>query len=171
MHIYPSRSAAKTGGSVSKVLKDWLRTHPESLSFPVVWRDLAEVVNSRKQFHTLDKKDAFEAEISHDRLGSVIQINNGSLPIQLQKCQILDLWLHIRDLGVCIPQVMPSGLDFHSKYIIPLLAELPYMEPIRQSEDEAHLMKDDAIGLLLKLHFNGRPHIGSVESRQIEMVV
>ena len=44
---------------------------------------------------------------------------------------------------------MPSGLDEHSDYVLPLLARLPYLEPIHQSQGANRLTQRNS-GLLLK---------------------
>ena len=62
---------------------------------------------------------------------------------------MLDLWQQVRDLGICIPDIMPACLDFHAEYVVSLLAELPYFEPIRQASRDTRLTRN-ALGLLLK---------------------
>ena len=174
IHVY-SGSGFEPEHRVPKATKEWLRAQPESLAFTEVWDDLVGVVESERHFVLLDGKETFAAEVFHDTEGGGIKIDNGIVRIPLHKEQLLDLWQQVRDLGICIPQIMPGGLDFHSGYVIVLLAELPYFEPIRQANRDTKLTKN-AVGLLLKpsqsTHYTVSQDVSSVkaESRQLQLV-
>ena len=133
---------------VPAATKKWLRSQPQSLAFTEVWDDLVDMVKSTRQFTTTGDKAPFTAEIFRDEEGGGIRINSGGAPVFLHKEQLLDLWQQIRGLGLCIPDIMPSGLDMHSEYVLPLLAELPYMKSVRQANKDTRLTKRTT-GLLL----------------------
>ncbi len=127
----------------------WLRGQPQSLAFTEVWDDLVASLDHDKQFVTLDdKNERFTAAIFRDAEGGII-IDTGTERLRLHKEQLMDLWQQIRDLGICIPRAMPSGLDWHSKYLLPLLADLPYLRQIRQADKDSRLTRN-AIGLLFR---------------------
>ena len=148
IHMHDPNAVAAREHRVPDVTKEWLRSEPQSLAFTEVWDDLVEVVTSKRQFTTIDDKARFAAEIFCDEEGGGIRIDHGGDPVLLHKEQLLDLWQQIRGLGLCIPDIMPSGLDVHSEYVLPLLAELPYMKSVRQANKDTRLTKR-ATGLLL----------------------
>jgi O-acetyl-ADP-ribose deacetylase (regulator of RNase III) len=175
IHVSSSRAGFKPEHKVPKATKEWLRTQPESLAFTEVWDDLVRVIISKKQFATLDGNETFEAVVFDDAEGGGIKIVDAENPLRFHKEQLIDLWQQVRELGICIPQIMPSCLDFHTEYIVGLLAELEYFEPIRQASRDTKLTKN-AVGLLLKpsqsTHYAVSRNVSSVEteSRQLQLV-
>lgn len=166
IHVASSRTGFKPEHKVPKATKEWLRTQPESLAFTEVWDDLVSVIVSKKQFATLDGNETFEAVGFDDAEGGGIEVVNAENPLRFHKEQLLDLWQQVRDLGICIPQILPSGLDFHSEYVLGLLAELPYFEPIRQANKDTQLNRN-AVGLLLKPS-QSTPHAASRSVPSVE---
>ena len=175
IHVVYSRDGFKPEHRVPKETKEWLREQPGSLAFDTVWEDLIEIVRSKDQFSTLGRKETFAAVVFPDDEGGGIEIGSFDPPVRLHKEQLLDLWQQIRDLGICIPQILPSGLDFHSEYVVGLLAELPYFEPIRQANRDTQLTRN-AVGLLLKPSLsthNATSRDGSsneAQARQLQLV-
>ena len=175
IHVASSRAGFKPEHRVPKATKEWLRSQPESLAFTEVWDDLVGIVESKRQFNSPDGKETFTAAVFHDAEGGGIQIDNPTGEVLLHKEQLLDLWQQVREMGICIPDIMPGGLDFHSSYIVPLLAELPYFNPIRQSQKDAQLTRN-AIGLLLNLSLNVRNEVSveapstETETKQLQLV-
>ena len=155
IHIHTPNAGAAREHRVPDATKKGLREQPQSLAFTEVWDDLVEVVQSTRQFATMDDKVRFAAEMFLDEEGGGIRIVSDDTPVLLHKEQLLDLWQQIRGLGLCIPGIMPSGLDVHSEYVLPLLAELPYMKSVRQANKDTRLTKR-AIGLLLMSYLKGK---------------
>ena len=167
-----SRTGFKPEHSVPKATKEWLRTHPQTLAFIEVWDDLIGVVESKRLFNTLDGKESFTADVFHDAEGGGIHISDIGSPVFFHKEQLLDLWQQVREMGICIPHIMPGGLDFHSAYVVSLLAELPYFTPIRQANKDTQLTRN-AVGLLLKpVSTSSTRETVSIESdiRQLQLV-
>ena len=170
IHVAYSGAGFKPEHKVPKATKEWLREKPGSLAFAEVWDDLVGIVRSKKQFATLDGNQMFDADVFDDTEGGGIQINGVGYSIRFHKEQLLDLWQQIRGMGICIPQIMPGGLDFHSAYIVGLLAELEYFEPIRQAESDTKLM-GNADGLLLKLYLQpSETASNESDTRQLQLV-
>jgi hypothetical protein len=46
---------------------------------------------------------------------------------------MLDLWQSVRTYGFCVARMMPAGLDLLAPYIMPLMAQLEYMNPVKLS--------------------------------------
>ena len=170
IHVASSRTGAKPEHRVPKDTKEWLRSQPQSLAFTEVWDDLVDIVETKRQFGTLDGRETFTADVFHDSEDGGIQINISTDQVLLHKEQLLDLWQQVRDMGICIPDIMPSGLDFHSAYIVPLLVELPYFDLIRQANRDTQLTRN-AVGLLLKPSLNTRDAVPiESDSRQLQLV-
>ena len=149
VHLFQASSSIVPEHLNPVATKKWLRSQPQSLAFAEVWDDLVAVIGTKRQFVTLDEEEHFTVKIFYDDDGGGIQINEGPEAFLLHKEQLLDLWQQIRDVGLCIPQIMPSGLDRHSNYILPLLVELPYLRQIHQAGKDTELNKN-AIGLLFQ---------------------
>ena len=173
IHVASSRTGANKlppEHRVPKDTKEWLRSQPQSLAFTEVWDDLVDIVETKRQFGTLDGRETFTADVFHDSEDGGIQINISTDQVLLHKEQLLDLWQQVRDMGICIPDIMPSGLDFHSAYIVPLLVELPYFDLIRQANRDTQLTRN-AVGLLLKPSLNTRDAVPiESDSRQLQLV-
>ena len=170
IHVTSSRTGFKPEHKVPKATKEWLRAQPETLAFTEVWDDLVGIVETKRQFGTLDGRETFTADVFHDSEDGGIQVNSSTDQVLLHKEQLLDLWQQVRDMGICIPDIMPSGLDFHSAYIVPLLVELPYFDLIRQANRDTQLTRN-AIGLLLKPSLNTRDTTPiESDSRQLQLV-
>ena len=147
---------------------DWIRAQPRSLAFSEVWSELVAAIRADSTFATTNGEETFEAGVFDDADGGGVEISGISSPISIHKEQLLDLWQQIRDLGICIPDIMPSGLDGHSDYVLPLLARLPYLEPIRQSERANRLTRSN-LGLLLKSEHAGQESMQS-SSPQLKLL-
>ena len=171
IHVTYSGSGFKPEHRVPKATRKWLREQPGSLAFAEVWDDLVGIVGAKKQFATLDGNKTFEAVVVDDAEGGGIEIIDIENPVFFHKEQLLDLWQQVRNLGICIPQIMPSGLDFHSAYIIPLLAELSYFRLIGQAESDNQLT-GNASGLLFLEPSHKANDTASVEpeARQLQLV-
>ncbi len=161
LEIFIHLSAAETLGEpehrVPEETIDWIRTQPRSLAFSEVWSDLHKTIESDSTFATIDGKEVFEVDFFDDADGGGLEIRGTHCPVLVHKDQLLDLWQQIRDLGICIPDIMPRGLDRDSTYILPLFARLPYLEPIRQS-DRANRLTRNHSGLLLKSELASQEH-------------
>ena len=174
IHLSPKGSSFVPEHTDPKATREWLRSEPQSLAFAEVWDDIVAAIGSQKHLSTLDNQESFTAEIFDDSDGGGIRIDEEPDAIMLHKEQMLDLWQQIRDVGLCIPDVMPGGLDRHADYVLPLLAELPYLKPIRQADRDTALNKS-AIGLLVQPYgkpraLTGAPPEVHALSQQLQLV-
>ena len=169
IHVVPTRASERQPEHrVPRETEKWLRSEPTSLAFSEMWSDLMQVVRTKCDFETVDGKEVFTAHVFDDEKGDGLRVAGSGDPVLLYREQFIDLWQQIRDMGICIPQIMPSGLDLQPGYVLPLLAELPYLELVRQSRAASRLSKN-AVGLLL------RPpameiHHSTEEPRQLNLV-
>jgi len=150
IHTASARSPMISEHLSPKETKAWLRSEPESLAFTEVWEDLANIVAEETAFSTLDGQEHFTVELfESDDEDRGLKISLSTETVYVYKDQLLDLWQQIRDIGLCIPRIMPSGLDIHARHLLPLLSKLPYMRLIAQANHESELSIDSA-GLLLR---------------------
>ena len=147
IHVVPAQSTYTPEHVDPKETRKWLRSQPQSLAFSEVWGDIVKVVQSGEHLRTLDGMEVFSTELLQEE-GKGIIVHSSTGDIELHKEQLLDLWQQIRDVGVCMPQIMPSGLDMQSRYVMPILAKLDYFRPILQTTSDT--LKSDSFGLLLK---------------------
>ena len=168
IHIIPSAKVQTPEHRVPKDIAKWLRTQPESLAFSEVWSDLVSIIASKREFETLDGKCTFAVDVFDDDDGGGVHISSGDSSLSLHREQFVVLWQQIRDMGICIPQIMPSGLDIQSEYLLPLLSHLSYLEPVRQSKYSTRLTRD-AVGLLLKT-FPNDMKTDKIEDRQLQLI-
>ena len=147
---------------------NWMRAQPRAMAFGQVWSDLVATIEADGTFVINDGKETYEVGIFDDADGGGMEIRGISEPISIHKDQMLDLWQQIRDLGVCIPDIMPRGLDEHSDYVLPLLTRLPYLEPIHQSRSANRLTRRHS-GLLLKSEPPGQELTG-LPSPQLKLL-
>lgn len=130
-----------------EAIKRWLRTDPESLAFTEVWDDLLSVIERQPDFATFDDETPFQAtSVTEPEEG--ILIHKGEELTFVSKDALLDLWQHIRGFGFAMERSMPSGLDRHARYVVALMARLPYLKPVLVSRDYGK-MNRRAVGLQL----------------------
>lgn len=168
IHIYPARMSSVPEHRDPGAIKQWLRSQPQSLAFTEMWEDLAAIVADNSAFNTLDDDERFNVELVSD--GEIgIAVTTGDDRILMYQEQLRELWQQIRDLGLCIPQIMPGELDRHSRYILPVLARLPYLKPIRQAERDTQLTKK-SVGLLLRARPQERVDNPPQPQQQLQLV-
>ena len=134
----------------SKTIKEWLRGEPGSLAFGEVWHDLKALLAAELRFDTYDGRESFDVEVGEieGEEGLIIRPRSGTEFIPHEA--VLELWQHLRQTGFVAGDWLPYGLDTRADYILPVMAKLPYVEPVVM----AHSYSDiggDAIGMRLAL--------------------
>ena len=152
IHVSSTDSSFKPEHRYPDAVRKWLRAEPRSLPFTEVWDDLAALARSVSSLRTLDGSEEFQASFADD----TVALHAGDHQIDLHKDDLRVLWQQIRDLGLCIPSILPNGLDRYSRFLLPLLAELPYLTLVRQAERDSKLTRN-AFGLLLKADVDQEP--------------
>ena len=112
----------------------------------------------------MDGSEEFQASF----VDETVALNAGDRQIDMHKDDLRVLWQQIRDLGLCIPSILPNGLDRYSRYVLPLLAELPYLTLVRQADRDSKLTRS-AFGLLLKAEVGQEPEPEPMV-RQLQLV-
>ena len=112
----------------SKAIHEWLRGEPESLAFSEVWSDLKSILADQISIQRLDRKETFTAII--DDNGETLTLGLDEQQIAVPVEAFLDLWQQIRASGFILGDSMPYGLDAYSGYIVAVMGQLPYVNPV-----------------------------------------
>ncbi len=148
-----------------RAMETWLRSEPADLPFTEVWLDLLRVLEQKTEFQTLAGTNKFKATIaSKDPQGLWIETENNRAFVDAP--QLLDFWQQIRSYGFTSRQIAPSGLSRHSYYLMPIFAELEYVEPSNTSESYERLRNgSEAIGL----QYVPPPHVPPPQTSQMDL--
>ncbi len=111
-----------------KEVKKWLRGELESLAFSEVWSDLVAEFEPSADVEPLDGGAGFTVTANADREELVLETDAGTCIIPAEA--FMDLWQQVRQAGFVPSDRMPSGLDKYAKYVIPVMARLPYIHPV-----------------------------------------
>ncbi len=136
----------------TEAIRQWLKGEPQMMPFQEFWKDLEELINAKRNFMTLDTKIPFSVRV--DETGVEIH-PEGELPFSLPKEEngLLELWQHLRAAGYCMQDRLPFGMDVHASYIVSLLGELDYINPI----SFPHVDGESQMGLQLILKSDENP--------------
>lgn len=132
IHIY-DKHAADLQERYLHAVRAWLTSVPQPQPFRDFWRDVVAAARQSPELITRDTKETFRAAATpaqkQQRL-SLKLLRDGHEPIFIPETQLQDLWGYIQRAGYSLPHQFPAGLDQQADYLVPLLAQLPYMRPI-----------------------------------------
>ena len=131
-----------------KAMREWLRGEPESLAFSEVWDDLCSLSRGRTEFSRLDTGQQFSVGVSEADTGLTIGPEEEAQHVPSEA--FLELWQQIRQSGFVSKENLPCGLDACSDYIVPVMAKLPYVEPVTMANRYSEV-SPQAIGLRLAM--------------------
>lgn len=109
-------------------IKKWLRGDPESLAFSEVWNDLVEQFKEPTVVEPLNGGTDFTVRTDTDNQVLILETDAGSVAFPSEA--ILDLWQQIRQAGFVPADSLPYGLDEFARYVVPVMARLPYVHPV-----------------------------------------
>jgi O-acetyl-ADP-ribose deacetylase (regulator of RNase III) len=109
-------------------VKKWLRGEPESLAFSEVWNDLVAEFGTPAKVEPLDGGASFTAKADTDNEELALETDAGVWRIPADA--IMDLWQTVRQAGFLAADSLPCGLDEYARYVIPIMARLPYIHPV-----------------------------------------
>ncbi len=113
-------------------IKNWLRSEPRTLSFAEVWQDLLSILRTKSTFTTSQGSEFFVSVSGSDVSGLKIQLGKRSYFIPFQ--QLVELWQHLRRHGYLRRGVIPDEMDVTFSYIMPIFAQLEYIDSVVLSE-------------------------------------
>lgn len=118
----------------SYALRSWLHGTPIAESFSTFYEALITALRRSPTLHTLDgiyAPFAAQAEAPSRGRASLKITPKQQDAIRIYESLLMDLWHYIRRSGYVLPQNLPSGLDEHGAYLVPLLAQLETMQAVK----------------------------------------
>jgi len=132
---------------VPEETRRWLRSAPTFLAFSEVWTDLERLLSRRRRFHTLARKSEIEVERITDDGGLRIRTPSGT--VLFARDEIRELWKQLRTFGLVSARDVPLSRDKDLSYVLPVLAELPYVEQVALSDEYGEFRRSPRWGLQL----------------------
>ena len=126
-----------------RTIKRWLRSEPSALPFDEVWRDLVEVLRRQREFATLSKGGPFVAAATVDP--PTIMIESGNRTTRILADELVGFWQQLRDFGLTHGSIAPDHR--FASYLLPVFAELPYVQRVTLSTSSSGLRSNPAAGL------------------------
>ena len=126
-----------------RAMKCWLRSEPSALPFGEVWQDLVCILRGRREFATLSKGSCYTAVATTEPPTIVIEAGNRTTRILAD--ELLDFWQQLRDFGLTHGSIAPDHR--FASYLLPLFAELSYVQPVMLSMSSGGLRSNPAAGL------------------------
>ena len=109
-------------------IKSWLRAEPESLGFTEVWSDLIEQFREPTAVEPLDGGPSFTVIADADDQG--LSLGTDADARNIPANAFMNLWQQVRQAGFIAADDLPCGLDEYARYVLPVMARLPYLEPV-----------------------------------------
>ena len=110
----------------------WLRSEPQALPFSEVWLDLQRLLLSKNEFSTSEKP--YQAQLVDREDDRHILITTESRRYKLEYDDLRDIWTRFRAYGFLKRGLVSEVTKKVLYYIIPIFAELPYVDRIELSE-------------------------------------
>lgn len=117
-----------------KDVAKWLRSEPRTLAFSEVWLDLKRILADKKEFSTTSK--VFSAYIN-DNSERNLEIETESRIYRIEYDDLQEVWSRFRAHGYLRRGVVTNAIQKVLYYIIPVFAELEYVDRIELSETDA----------------------------------
>ena len=126
-----------------RTVRSWLRSEPSALPFDEVWQDIVCILRGRRDFATLSKGSCYRAAATADP--PTITIESGGRTTRILADELLGFWQQLRDFGLTHGSIAPEHR--FASYLLPVFAELPYVEPVMLSTSSNGLRSNPAAGL------------------------
>ena len=126
--------------------REWLRSQPRDLPFREVWADLLQMLNQRRSFKTIVRAAPFEAWQADS---TRIQIQAAGKTSSVLKEEFAELWTQLREFGILTREGVPANRDRDASYLLPLLAELPYVGVVASSKEYGSFSVNPSWGVQL----------------------
>jgi len=131
MHIYNEDIPFYSSQRNIRAIRSWLTQQPRIVPFRTFWRELNKVCKQR-DFTTFDDNTRFRVT-TVERKGRVsLKITPTNIaPIFISESQLQDLWHYVFRAGYVMPYNLPNGLGVYASYLIAILAETRWGQPIQ----------------------------------------
>ena len=142
--VYPKKDNAFVEHLQPEAMSDWLRTEPQSLPFSEVWEDIKSILEDKREFRTVAKKNFFSAYISNEPLGIRVVAAKQKYLLPYETLSLL--WQQLRTYGFSMRHIAP-GIDRQVSYVLSIFAELEYVTPVHVADDYRKYDSASATGL------------------------
>lgn len=131
--IYPPMAAEELPEhrNQSEIIK-WLRSEPHALSFGEVWLDLKHVMARKKHFTTTTKE--YSAKLVDEVEAKYLLIETASRTYRIEYDDLREVWTRFRAHGFLQRSLVSNVIQKVLYYIIPIFAELEYVDRIELSD-------------------------------------
>lgn len=144
IHLY-NKEAAKPEHKDIKVIRDWLRSEPRSLSFSEVWDDLGRVPNVRIEKNTISgTSEVLSVTIDETDEYEILYYEHAEKKVSIAKDDIYQLWSTLRYYGFLYEKQFPNHLIENYDTIVELFLNLPYIEKTPVTKDYNSLSKNSS---------------------------
>jgi O-acetyl-ADP-ribose deacetylase (regulator of RNase III) len=145
-------------------MKEWLYSEPTALPFSEVWGDLQALLKRRTHFET-SKNRVVEAEFVEDK--NAIRIRAAGTTVAFRADEIEELWNELRSDLLVSAQGALMKRSRAMSYLLPVLAELPYIDIVGIADSFADLHLSPSYGLQL---IPARQGDRTSRTKQLELV-
>lgn len=114
----------------------WLRAEPSTLPFTEVWRDIEMLLSEKRVFSTGAK--AFTAYVEDNLQDRMLVAVTESRKHTIAYDSLKEIWSRFRTVGYLRRGFVTADVEKKLYYLMPILAELPYVDPITLSEKGTH---------------------------------
>lgn len=142
--IYPHRRGPEVLEHESpQEVARWLRSQPEVLSFHEFWTDIVECLETPRTFSTNGSGSQYQLALRE----ADVEIRHAQGVTLVERDEMLDLWGQLRRSGFASEGLAPVSLEGRVRYLLPLLAELPYVRPVSVGRTYAEMAGQTGHGL------------------------
>ena len=140
IHLYHVQDPFTPEHKNIREVEKWLRGESESLAFYEVWNDLITEFQEPAAIEPLDGGSSFTVSVDADSQELFLETDAGFWTIPADA--IIDLWQQVRQAGFVAADDLPRGLDKYAKYIVPVMARLPYLNPVAMASKYERLSRN-----------------------------
>lgn len=145
--IYPEKPLSGTPEHLDVAnMRKWLQSEPASLPFHEVWDQLLDLIGRERWFATRSRGTPFRVQAVEEP--PTLLVESGRKRYKVGQNELLDFWQQLREYGFSFRRVAAEHWRVH--YLVPVFAELPYVDRVEVSESQEGLQKNAAYGLQVR---------------------
>lgn len=118
-----------------KEIAEWLRSEPRSLGFSEVWLDIKRILERKATFTTSSK--IYHARIREETEDKFLEIETDSRIYKIEYDDLQEVWSRFRTHGYLRRGIVTNVVEKVLYYIMPILAELSYVDRIELSDTDS----------------------------------
>jgi O-acetyl-ADP-ribose deacetylase (regulator of RNase III) len=115
-----------------KQMKQWLNSAPQDMPFVEFWADLHDLLEERTEFRT-GRDTVMSAQF--EKPDDHIRIRMPSKSVVFKREELEELWCDLRSHLVLPARAAIGNRERDISYLVPVLAELPYVQRLEIADD------------------------------------